>query len=166
MPVTFAGQTLSINAWARLTGIPCSTIRRRLKILPVDLALSLPIDRRFSREPRPCPELLVDRHGRRFVRWSEGGRRQARYFGRGLSALAAYDAFCDAWRADLQQPAESTDPPRSSKFARRGAGNGVRFDAPLPSRPTSAAPGSEEKILAMIERAERGERLFHPDDST
>jgi hypothetical protein len=34
----------------------------------------------------------------------------------------------------------------------------------LPKEPTDAPPGSEQKILVMIERAERREQLFHPQD--
>lgn len=36
--------------------------------------------------------------------------------------------------------------------------------APLPAEPTSAGPGSEEKIRILAERADRGEQLFHPQD--
>lgn len=50
------------------------------------------------------------------------------------------------------------------KYTRRGsnAGSGVR---PLPLMPTAFRPGSEGKILEMILRAERGERLHHPADA-
>lgn len=34
----------------------------------------------------------------------------------------------------------------------------------LPTTKTDAAPGSEEKILVLIERASRLEVLFHPED--
>jgi hypothetical protein len=34
----------------------------------------------------------------------------------------------------------------------------------LPSNPTDALPGSEQKILIMMERAQRREQLFHPLD--
>jgi hypothetical protein len=34
----------------------------------------------------------------------------------------------------------------------------------LPSNPTDALPGSEQKILIMMERARRREQLFHPLD--
>lgn len=34
----------------------------------------------------------------------------------------------------------------------------------LPKTPTQARAGTEEKILIMMERAERGEYVFHPDD--
>jgi hypothetical protein len=34
----------------------------------------------------------------------------------------------------------------------------------LPGEPTEAAPGSEEKIRALTERASRREQLFHPLD--
>jgi hypothetical protein len=35
---------------------------------------------------------------------------------------------------------------------------------PSPGEPTAAGPGSERKILVMIERALRREPLFHPLD--
>lgn len=34
-----------------------------------------------------------------------------------------------------------------------------------PGEPTGALPGSEAKILVMIDRAERGESIFHPLDA-
>jgi len=40
------------------------------------------------------------------------------------------------------------------------------FDASLPAdEPTSARPGTPEKLRVMAERAERGEALFHPRDA-
>ncbi|MBY0525072.1 MAG: hypothetical protein K2R98_16830 [Gemmataceae bacterium] len=53
--------------------------------------------------------------------------------------------------------------PSTSKFARRGAGL-VSHRHRAPTRATTAAPGSEEKIAVMMERLERGESLFHEDD--
>lgn len=53
--------------------------------------------------------------------------------------------------------------PDTAKFAVMGVGNGFR--AKKPHNPTKAAPGSEEKLLVMIRRAERGESLFHPKDN-
>jgi len=35
---------------------------------------------------------------------------------------------------------------------------------PPPGEPTKAAPGSEEKIRVLIQRAARREPLFHPND--
>jgi hypothetical protein len=40
-----------------------------------------------------------------------------------------------------------------------------RGRAPLPSRPTNAAPGTEEKIVVLEERARLGMALFHPLDA-
>ena len=54
--------------------------------------------------------------------------------------------------------------PSTSKFARRGLGN-FNYQAPLPDCSTDAAPGSEAKILILIERAGLKQALFHPDDS-
>lgn len=35
---------------------------------------------------------------------------------------------------------------------------------PRPCRPTTAGPGTEEKIRVMAERFRRGEAIFHPSD--
>lgn len=40
----------------------------------------------------------------------------------------------------------------------------IRRAGALPKEPTTAAPGSEEKVRVMIERASRREQLFHPLD--
>lgn len=53
--------------------------------------------------------------------------------------------------------------PITSKFARRGAGIDNHGEK-LPASTTDESPGSDEKIKVMIERLERGESLFHPDD--
>jgi hypothetical protein len=40
---------------------------------------------------------------------------------------------------------------------------GTRLRCP-PATPTDARPGSEEKIMVLMGRAERGEYLWHPGD--
>jgi hypothetical protein len=55
--------------------------------------------------------------------------------------------------------------PSTSKFARRGLGN-FFARSPLPAFPTSAAPGSPEKIAVMQERARLKQSLWHPEDAT
>lgn len=35
----------------------------------------------------------------------------------------------------------------------------------LPARPTEARPGTEAKVLVMIERARKRQQLFHPEDA-
>jgi hypothetical protein len=55
--------------------------------------------------------------------------------------------------------------PITSKFAPREVGTGRRRSIPPPF-PTSAAPGSPEKILVLIQRLEQGFELWHPDDAT
>jgi hypothetical protein len=54
--------------------------------------------------------------------------------------------------------------PTTSKFGRRGLGN---FNGPgaLPM-PTDAAPGSEEKVRVLMERAQNRQCLWHPEDAT
>lgn len=52
-----------------------------------------------------------------------------------------------------------------NKFGRRGVGNCLRRPPRRPASPTSAPPGSEEKVAVLAERARRHERLFHPDDA-
>lgn len=54
--------------------------------------------------------------------------------------------------------------PSTSKFARRGVGN-FNGNAPLPDQSTDASPGSEAKILILMERAAKRQALFHPHDS-
>lgn len=53
--------------------------------------------------------------------------------------------------------------PSTSKYARRGVGNGD-FAAGVPAGPTAAQPGTAEKVAVMAGRAERGECLWHPAD--
>jgi len=36
----------------------------------------------------------------------------------------------------------------------------------LPATPTTALPGTPDKIAVMAQRAARGETLFHPQDAT
>lgn len=55
--------------------------------------------------------------------------------------------------------------PSTSKYNRRGSGNGIRHNAPLPAFATPATPGSEEKQAELQARAERGEALWHPADA-
>jgi hypothetical protein len=54
--------------------------------------------------------------------------------------------------------------PSTSKFARRGVGdfNGVARLAP---EPTSAPPGSAEKVAILEQRARLGLSLWHPHDA-
>lgn len=39
-------------------------------------------------------------------------------------------------------------------------------EPPLPESPTAALPGTEEKVKVLCERAQLGERLWHPQDGT
>lgn len=55
--------------------------------------------------------------------------------------------------------------PTTSKFGRRGVGNGY-CKAPLPAFPTSALPGTPEKIAVLAERARLKQSLWHPADAT
>ncbi|HYH68671.1 MAG TPA: hypothetical protein VD866_28520 [Urbifossiella sp.] len=55
--------------------------------------------------------------------------------------------------------------PSTSKYARRGVGN-FNGLAPLPDAPTSAAPGSPEKLAVLEQRAKLKQALFHPADAT
>lgn len=54
--------------------------------------------------------------------------------------------------------------PSTSKFARRGV---CDFNGKIkpPSGPTSAMPGTEEKVAILEQRAARGEGLWHPADA-
>jgi hypothetical protein len=55
--------------------------------------------------------------------------------------------------------------PSTSKYGRRGVGNFSGRGAPA-STPTDAPPGSEEKILVLMERARLRQDLWHPQDAT
>ena len=55
--------------------------------------------------------------------------------------------------------------PSTSKYGRKGIGN-FCGNAPLPALPTDAPPGSAAKIEVLIERAEKHQTLWHPDDAT
>lgn len=52
----------------------------------------------------------------------------------------------------------------TSKFARRGVGN-FSGQAPLPPVPTTAAPGTPEKLAVLEQRARLKQALFHPADA-
>ncbi len=54
--------------------------------------------------------------------------------------------------------------PSTSKFARRGVGNGNRW-AELPEL-TDALPGTPQKVKVLEDRARRGQCLWHPLDAT
>jgi hypothetical protein len=54
--------------------------------------------------------------------------------------------------------------PSTSHYANRGHGIGC-FTGATPE-PTTAAPGTPEKMAVLAERARRRESLFHDDDAT
>jgi len=54
--------------------------------------------------------------------------------------------------------------PSTSKYARRGVGN-FTGNAPLPESPTTAPPGSPEKLAVLEQRAKLKQALFHPADA-
>ena len=54
--------------------------------------------------------------------------------------------------------------PSTSKYARRGVGN-FSGSAPLPASPTTAAPGTPEKLAVLEQRARLKQALFHPADA-
>lgn len=55
-------------------------------------------------------------------------------------------------------------PPTDLKFAYRGYGVG-NSDPPAPACPTTAAPGSPNKVAVLADRAAAGRALHHPADS-
>src|SRR6476620_9092628 len=55
--------------------------------------------------------------------------------------------------------------PSTSKYARRGVGN-FNGNAPIPPIPTTAAPGSLEKLEVLAQRARNKQALWHPLDAT
>jgi hypothetical protein len=54
--------------------------------------------------------------------------------------------------------------PSTSKFARRGVGD-FNGEAKLPPQPTSALPGTPEKVAVLEQRARLGLALWHPLDA-
>jgi hypothetical protein len=54
--------------------------------------------------------------------------------------------------------------PSTSKYARRGVGN-FTGNAPLPPVPTTAVPGSPEKLAVLEQRAKMKLAIFHPADA-
>ncbi len=54
--------------------------------------------------------------------------------------------------------------PSTSKYARRGVGNGHGGND-APAVPTTAAPGTTEKLAVLEGRAKDGRRLWHPFDA-
>jgi hypothetical protein len=54
--------------------------------------------------------------------------------------------------------------PSTSKFARRGVDD-FNGEPQLPATPTSAPPGSAEKVAVLMERAHLGLALWHPLDA-
>lgn len=54
--------------------------------------------------------------------------------------------------------------PSTSKYARRGVGN-FTGSAPLPAAPTTAAPGTPEKLAVLEQRAKMKLAIFHPADA-
>ena len=56
--------------------------------------------------------------------------------------------------------------PSTSKYARRGVGHVAgRRNPLLPDRPTTAAPGTPEKLAVMEARAKANRAVFHPADA-
>lgn len=55
--------------------------------------------------------------------------------------------------------------PSTSKYARRGRGGSKMGELPLASFPTSAMPGTVEKLAVMEKRSKAGRAIFHPDDA-
>ena len=54
--------------------------------------------------------------------------------------------------------------PSTSKYARRGVGN-FSGNAPLAAAPTTAAPGTPEKLAVLEMRAKMKQAIFHPADA-
>ena len=54
--------------------------------------------------------------------------------------------------------------PSTSKYARRGVGD-FNGKTRLPAQPTSALPGTAEKVAILEERARLGLSLWHPLDA-
>lgn len=55
--------------------------------------------------------------------------------------------------------------PSTSKFGRRGVGNFCGQGA-APHLPTSALPGTPDKVAVLEDRASKRQELWHPQDAT
>lgn len=55
--------------------------------------------------------------------------------------------------------------PSTSKYGRRGVGAYSGGRITMPPAPTSARPGSPEKLAILAERARLRQALWHPDDA-
>lgn len=55
--------------------------------------------------------------------------------------------------------------PSTSKYARRGVGNGQNMNPPLPAEPCLHLPGTPERQAEIERRAAAGEQLHHPRDA-
>lgn len=105
---------------------------------------------------------LVQRN-RRTVSWWVGqgylvaARREPRPYGSAVILLRA---------ADVRAVAERMARRGKSVRAALAKVVPVRPSIKVPSAPTDARPGSEERIRVYEERVERGEALFHPGDVT
>jgi hypothetical protein len=54
--------------------------------------------------------------------------------------------------------------PSTSKYGQRGLGN-FYAKVPLPALATDAPPGSPEKVLILMQRAQNRQSLWHPEDA-
>lgn len=108
--IEFRGVTRTLGEWAKIVGVPASTLNSRLnqQRWTVERALTTPLDKRFGRKggrlpddmPRPVPKLK--RHRKRnlaYVTWHESGQQHYRYFGEWGSTVAAehYRRFAAEW---------------------------------------------------------------------
>lgn len=55
--------------------------------------------------------------------------------------------------------------PSTSKHAKRGVGVGGANSYAMPASPTSALPGTPEKVEELCKRALMGTAIFHPEDA-
>ncbi len=71
----------------------------------------------------------------------------------------------DGHTASTTRQAGASQPKGHLSIAGERPRRGSMFDAPLPSRETACAPGTEGKVETMRLRASRREQLFHPSDA-
>jgi hypothetical protein len=119
--ITHDGKTLTLTEWAKLTKIPASTIKSRLKAgKTVALALTLPVDKRFTRSgrprndagARPCPELKErPTSGLAYCRWHANKKDNWKYFGPWGSAEAKrkYRRFALEWATGSAESGPASD---------------------------------------------------------
>jgi hypothetical protein len=124
-------------------------------------------DQAVARDTRPCcrsrgRKASAERSRCRCGRKLPTARDDTRPMCRACGVLRACRPRSLCW-AHYYDPAVRAQFPSTSRFANRGLA-ALDYERPLPPQPTSALPGTPEKVAVLEERALLGFGLWHPDD--